>query len=78
MYLGGRSHFWESGWQGSGSGMEVLASCQGRNWVELHLDTPGSGPGLSPRQKGLYSVLTAPVTLHSMWQEVGVRALRGG
>lgn len=74
MHLGGCSHFWESGWQGSPSGTEVLASGQGRNWVEHHLDTQGSGPGLFYRQKGLYSVLTAPVTLHSMWLEVGVRA----
>lgn len=74
MHLGGRSHFWESGWQGSRSGTEVLASCQGRNWVEHHLDTPGSGQGLFHRQKELYSVLTAPVTLHSMWLKVGVRA----
>lgn len=52
----------------------MLASCQGRNWVEHHLDAPGSAPGLFYRQKGLYSVLTAPVTLHSMWLEVGVHA----
>lgn len=52
----------------------MLASCQGRNWVEHHLDAQGSAPGLFYRQKGLYSVLTAPVTLHSMWLEVGVRA----
>lgn len=45
---------------------EVLASCQGKSWVEHHLDTPG----YVRRDCILCSLYS--VTLQSMWLEVGV------
>lgn len=33
-------------WLARLSGTEVLFRCQGRSWVEHHLDAPGSGQGL--------------------------------
>lgn len=60
-------------WLARLSGTATLANCQGRSWVEHHLNAPWSGQNLFYGQRGLYSLLTAPVTLQSMCLEVGVQ-----